>query len=479
MADLDFKIDFDSFNEGLSPLAHIDSKTFTGNKGQASEMKANILSLPAYVQQSPALADLTNGNQAGVVDQLIRFILDKPISASLTYAVGTTKLFKMSPTVVATGGTPSWPQTITNMASGESVIRLGDNLFIFYNTSTVGDIAVMPLATEAIDPDWGSATDQALEKAVHPCASKEDILVFGNGRYLGVYIEGAALLNVQKLDFGEGAEVADVQFYNNMWYVSVNFGEGRRSQIFLYDAAALSNQLSDEVAVGNQRIGFTFVVNGVFYIAYEDKTTGFFAIGWLNGRQITPLRYFVGTLPNHRQKTLYMNTILFLSGSNILSCGSVISQLPIQLSILADGGLATLGGIAAPFGIPIIASTNGTDTHRLAQFSGLSTDSIYKTVFVDTTYARMLGNISTVIVLTKPLAAGAKAEIYLEGNQGESGTITNALEVTGENKTRHVFKTINLKAVEDVRCIINYANGSTSVNCPIRKIILLGNYTER
>lgn len=479
MADLDFKIDFDSFNEGLSPLAHIDSKTFTGNKGQASEMKANILSLPAYVQQSPALADLTNGNQAGVVDQLIRFILDKPISASLTYAVGTTKLFKISPTVVATGGIPSWPQTITNMASGESVIRLGDNLFIFYNTSTVGDIAVMPLATEAIDPDWGSATDKALEKASHPCAAKEDILVFGNGRYLGVYIEGSALLNVQKLDFGEGAEVADVQFYNNMWYVSVNFGEGRRSQIFLYDAAALSNQLSDEVAVGNQRIGFTFVVNGVFYIAYEDKTTGFFAIGWLNGRQITPLRYFVGTLPNHRQKTLYMNTILFLSGANILSCGSVISQLPIQLSILADGGLATLGGIAAPFGIPIIASTNGTDAYRLAQFSGLSTDSIYKTVFVDTTYARMLGNISTVIVLTKPLAVGAKAEIYLEGNQGESGTITNALEVTGENKTRHVFKTINLKAVEDVRCIINYENGSTSVNCPIRKIILLGNYTER
>ncbi|MDD4026982.1 MAG: hypothetical protein PHO75_02220 [Candidatus Shapirobacteria bacterium] len=479
MADNDFVINFDLFNEGLSPLAHIDNKTFTGDNGQASDMKADIISLPGFLQQSPALADLTNGNQAGVVDQLIRFILDKPVSSSVTYAVGTGKLFKLSSTAISSGGSPSWPQTITDMTEGESIIRLGANIFIFYNKSSGGDIATMPIASETIDPDWGSSTDKALEKAVHPCAAKEDIIVFGNGRYLGVYIEGEALLNVQKLDFGEGAEVVDVQFYNNLWYVSVNYGEGRRSQIYLYDASATSNQLSDEVAVGNQRIGFTFVVNGIFYVAYEDKTSGFFAIGWLNGRQITPLRYFTGTLPNHRQKTLYMNTILFLSGANILSCGSVVSQLPIQISILADGGHATLGGIAAPFGTPIIASTNGTDSHRIAKFSGLSVDSLWKSIFVSTTRGRELGNINTIIVFTKPLATGAKAEIYIEGNQAETGTITDAFEVTGENKTMHVFKTINLKAVEDIRCFVDYSNGSSSVQCPIRKIIVLGNFVER
>ena len=474
MSDTNFKIEFDNFNEGLSPLAHIDSKTFVGNRGQAGDMKANLLTLPSYIQQSPALVNLTNGSQAGVVDQLIRFILDKPVSSTVTYGLGTTKLFKLSSTAVSSGGSPSWPQAITNMTEGESVIRLGTNIFIFYNKSSGGDIATMPIASEVIDPDWGSATDKALEKAVHPCASKEDIIVFGNGRYLGVYIEGEALLNVQKLDFGAGAEVVDVQFYNNLWYISVNYGEGRRSQIYLYDASATSNQLSDEVAVGNQRIGFTFVVNGIFYVAYEDKTSGFFAIGWLNGRQITPLRYFVGTLPNHRQKTLYMNTILFLSGANILSCGSVVSQLPIQISILADGGLATLGGIAAPFGTPMIASTNGTDTHQIAQFSGLSKDSIYKTIFVDVTNSRMLGNIHTVIVLTKPLATNAKAEVYLEGNQAESGTITSALSVTGLNKTRHVFKTINLKAVEDIRKIRKGRRGPSRCGLLHRHILRRG-----
>lgn len=480
MTDFDFEINFDSFNEGLSPLAHLDSKTFSGNKGQASEIRADILTNPGFLQQSPSLSNLTNGTQSEVVDQLIRFILDKPVSASVTYGVGTTKLFKISPTSVVSGGTPSWPQSITNMTEGESIIRLGANLFVFYNKSSGGDIAAMPIASEVIDPDWGSSVDQALEKAVHPCAAKEDIIVFGNGRYLGVYIEGSALLDVRKLDFGDGAEIVDVVFHNNLWYIAVNYGEGRRSQIYLYDASALSYQLSDEVAVGNQRIGFLFVTNGILYISYEDKTTGYFAIGYLNGRQITPLRYFAGTLPNHRQKTLYMNTILFLSDEDIFSCGAVVSQLPIQISAIADGGYSTLGAIAAPFGIPIISSSEVVETvgyYRIAQFSGLSKNSLWKSVFVDVAKGRELGKISLVTVMTKPLPSGAKAEVYIEGNQG--AVTSSALSVTGTSKTRHVFRTIDLKAVEDIRCIVNYANASESVNCPIRKIIVSGNFAER
>ena len=483
MADTDFVITIDSFNEGLSPLAHLDSKTFNGNKGQASEIQADILSNPGYLQQSPALVNLTNGSQAGVVDQPINFILDKPVSATVTYAVGDTKLFKLSPTTVISGGTPSWPQAVTTMVDGESVIQLKSNIFVFYNKTSGGDIAVMPISTEVIDPDWGSATDKALEKAIHPCAVKEDIMVFGNGRYLGVYIEGKAILNVQKLDFGDGAEVADVLFYNNLWYIAVNYNEGRRSQIFLYDASATSAQLSDEVAVGNQQIGFLFVTNGILYIAYQDNTTGFFAIGWLSGRQLKPLRYFAGTLPTHRQKCLYMNTILFVSDENLLSCGAVVDQLPIQISNVASGGYDDVGGIAAPFGIPLVASSDVSgeiDYFRIAKFSGLSASGFWKSIFIDVTKERNLGKISTVIVITKPLEANAKAEVTIEGNLGAH--TSNILTVQNEGavvgKTRHVFRTINLPAVEDIRCIISHANSNTTVNCPIRKIIILGNFTE-
>lgn len=475
--DIDFSIEFSSFNEGLAPLAHLDSQTFMGNKGQASEMKADVISNPGFLQQSPALANLTNGTQAGVVDQLIRHILDQPTAADTTYAVGTTKLFKLSSTDVVSGGSPSWPQTISTMTEGESVIRLKANLFVFYNKSSGGDIAAMPLATGVIDNDWGSTTDQTLEKALHPSAAKEDILLFGNGRYVGAYVEGAGSLNVRKLDFGEGAEVADIVFDSNIWWIAVNYGEGRRGQIYLYDGSAISNILADEAGIGNQKIGFLYVLNGIKYVAYDDKTSDGFAIGWLSGRMIKPLRYFAGTLPDHRQKTLYKNTIIFTSGEDIFSCGAAVEQLPVQISKLADGGYATLGGLAAPFGTPMIASSDGAGNYRLAKFSGFTADSQWKSVLVDIAHNRELGKVHTIIVSTKPLAANARADIKLEGNQGDK--VSTPLQVTGTGKSRHIFRSVNLPAVEDLRLVVDYANGDTTNTCPIRKITLLGVFTDR
>src|SRR3989344_7017738 len=98
MSDIDFSIEFSSFNEGMSPLAHLDDKTFKGNRGQASEMQVDIISNPGFLQQSPALADLTNGNQDGVVSELIRFILDRPTADDVTFAIGASKLFKLTST---------------------------------------------------------------------------------------------------------------------------------------------------------------------------------------------------------------------------------------------------------------------------------------------------------------------------------------------------------------------------------------------
>lgn len=473
----EFRIILEEFSDGLAPLAHLDSRTFTGSKGQASAMKADVISNPNFIQQSPALADLTNGTQAGEVDELIRAILDRPTASDTTFAIGETKLFKLSSSAVTSGGSPSWPQTVTDMTEGESVIRLKANLYGFYNKSSGGDILQMPLATEVIDPDWGSSNDAALEDALHPVAAKEDIMVFGNGRYVGVYVEGAATLDVQKLDFGEGAEVADIVFTSNVWYIAVNYGEGRRGQVYLYDGSAISNVLSDEAGLGNQKIGFLFVHNGVVFVAYEDKTSGTFAIGWMSGRQIKPLRYFAGSLPDHRQKTLYKNTILFISDDEIFSCGASVEQLSVQISTLADAGYSNVGGLAAPFGTPMVASSDGDTSYRLAKFSGLSTDSNWKSLSLDVTDGRKLGDITTVIVTTKTLGADARVDLSLEGNQG--AVTSSSFSITGENETRHLLRSIDLNAVEDVRVVIDAENGDASNACPIRKIELLGNFVDR
>lgn len=479
MNDTDFIITLQGFEDGASPLANIDSNTFIGSAGQHSSAKCDLISNPNYIQQSPGLSDLTNGTQAGVVDQLIRHILDKPISSTETYAVGTTKLFKLSSTAVASGGSPSWPQTITSMTSGESVIRLGSNLYVFYNTSSAGDIAQMVLSTGSIDNDWGSTTDTALVDAPHPSAVKEDIMLFGNGQYVGVYMDGVSL-DVQKLDFKAGAEVVDIVFFANVWYIAVNYGEGRRGQVYIYDGSAVNTVLADEVGIGPQEIGFLYVINGIVYVAYRDNTSGFYSVGWLSGRQLKPLRYFSGALPDHRQKTLYKNTILFNSSGDIWSCGAPVDQLPIQVSKLADGGYANLGGLAAPFGTPMIASSDGATNHRIAKFSGYTVDSNWYSVSLDTTKVRNIGKVHTIIVTTAPISGSdARADISIIGNQGASGYTSTALQVTGSNKTRHVFRTIDVKPIEDFKIYINYANGDTTNTVKIRKIEILGNYVEQ
>lgn len=655
MADIDFEIEFEGFNEGQSPLAHLDTKTYIGNKGQASEMKADVVSSPGFVVQSPGLVNLTNGNESGEVDELVRFILDRPTDTDETFAVGTSNFFKLSSSEVEDTG---WPKAITSMTSGESIVRLNNDLFIFYNRASDGDIAVYPLdyqlqekdpgtmaddstvgteswadvndaksrdgdvayadvggvishylkatnfsfdiptdatinginvqvmrgfedggdqsvedhsvkivkggsilsfENKASTADWpeasyddddgwedmayqsyGSKTDlwgttwlysdinssgfgvvisaqegstesggvaridhiritvyytdsseaegeltetwaydndDNLENALHPAAAKEDIIVFGNGRYVGVYVEGSAALDVQKLDFGDGSEVADIVFHSNLWWIAVNYGEGKRGQIYLYDGSAISNILSDEAGVGDQEIGFLYVLNGLVYVAYNDTSSDGFNIGWLSGRQIKPLRYFSGSLPDYRQKALYKNTIIFASSTNIMSMGASVEQLPLQISTLADGGHSTLGGIASPFGTPMIASHDGSTGYRLAKFSGYATDSNWKSVFVDITRGRMLGKIHTIIVSTKALVGDARCDLKLEGNQGE--VESSEFEVSTTDKTRHVFKSVDLKAVEDIRLVLDYANGDTTNTCPIRKVVALGNFVER
>ena len=92
-------------------------------------------------------------------------------------------------------------------------MELKGNLYYFFNKSSGGEIGKFDLAS-TFDHDWGSTvpTGACLAKAPHPVEVKEDIMVFGNGRYLGVYFTDDNKLSPTKLDFGNNNEVADVVF---------------------------------------------------------------------------------------------------------------------------------------------------------------------------------------------------------------------------------------------------------------------------
>ena len=469
----DFQIEYEEFHNGLAPLAHLDKNTLLGNSGQASEMsRVDVISQPGVLKQGPGLSQLTNGN----VDELIEFIMDRSINEGESYGIGESKLYKLIPGEVVDD--LDFPRDIPNCVEGESVIDLNGNLFYFYNKETEGDIGTYENFSSFNDT-WGSNTDKPLQKALHPTAKKEDILVFGNGRYLGTYIEGLGILDTEKLDFGEGSEVADVVFHANSWYIAVNSGakgdNRNSSQIYMYDGSAISNLLTDEAAVGVQRIGFLFTFNGIIYVAYEDLTSDGYSIGYLTGRSIEPLRYFEGSLPTHKQKTLYKNTILFNSGEDIYSCGASVSSLPNQISAIAKGEYETLGALAAPFGTPIIASKDSTSA-SVDMFSGYTTESRWVSIATRVTTGKMLGQVDTLIVHTKPLQENSKCEIRVVGNEKEEES--RWFEISGKGKKRHLIKSIDVHSVVDFNIEIKWEAGSETEDCPIRNIIALGHYVE-
>ena len=473
-----FSISLKDYYAGLSPLAYLDSLTEKGNSGHASVMQ-NVDVLGEFMTQGPGLANLTNGTQASAVTELINFILDKAVSADATYGIGATKLFKISSTAVTNDGT--FPHAITNCTDGESVIDMKGNLYYFYNKASGGDIGKYDLSS-TFDDDWASTTpngSSAIQKAIHPTATKEDIIVFGNGQYVGTYIQGSNTLDVDKLDFGAGNEVADVVFSGNQWMLAVNSGvtgsNRNIGQIYLYDGGALSSILSDEAGVGFQKIGFLYELNGIIYVAYQDLSSAGYTIGYISGRQIKPLAHFTGSLPSFAQKTLYKHTILFLSSGLVWSAGAVVDEFPFSISQLADGGYATVGALACPFGTPMIASTDGATNFKLAKFSGFDVNCLWKSIVIPISKGRNKGFIDEITVLTKALEAGASATVKVEYNQAVSSSSAQTVTTTGQ--TRHIFR-MSIPGVEDMRIFLDWSGGSAAKDVEIRDIIIKGHHYE-
>ncbi len=472
------------FYVGFGQFAFFNSLTEDGSPGAASAM-TNIDLLADRLTQGPGLASLINGTQAGSVTELINHILDQAVASGVTYGVGTTKLFQITPTTVTGGLMTPWPHTITGCTSGQSTEIFNGSLYYFYNKASGGDIGKYDLSSTFTD-NWGSTVPTGaalLQNAPHPCDKKEDILLFGNGRYVGVYFNSSNVLTVNKLDFGNDATVADVLFNSSQWYLAVNSGitgtNRTEGQIYVYDGAAITTLLADEAGVGMMRIGFMYRLNGVIWIAYQDISSPGFIIGYISGKQIKPMARFTGTLPTYAQKTLYKGTILFLSGQSIYSAGAFIDTVPFQLSQHASGGYATTGAIAAPFGNPMIASSDGAGNFKLAQFSGYDTNCVWKSLVFPMSMGKQKAMIDDIVVLTNSLGAGARCDLTIETNQA-SVLSTPVNQITTAGKRRHYFNKFGLPSggAEDLRMSLDFSSGSTTNPVQIRGILVTGHWVE-
>src|SRR3990167_6250085 len=382
-------------HRGFCPKYYENSYPSFGNKGQAGDMRNMSLMDPSVLSPGPGMAELTNGDQGGAVTTLIKGILRHAVSADVSFAVGGAKLYKFSSTAVNSGGSPSWPRTITDNGSelGEDVCYYQSKLYYSYNqTGAVGNIGQYDLSS-TFDDDWYetvATSGAALQSAPHQ-------MINGGGAVMyitqGIYIAtlDGTTASPQGLDFFVNAQVVTISWNYNRVICGVNRpnltgATANQSAVYRWDGFSTSWE-GDPIEV-NGRIGAFYTKNGITYIWYEEFEAGTARLkfGMLSSGRIEPIRSFSGSLPLYYQVGGLGDFIIWLSGQRLYAFGPLSGEIKSDMFQLMSPQYATAGGLATPFGKVLIAS-NATTNYSLEYESGYATDAYYYTLLWQTAHS--------------------------------------------------------------------------------------------
>lgn len=475
-----WKIDIKAPFLGFAPAYYKNSYPVFGNRAHAGAMQNVDITDPTFITQGPTLANLTNGTQAGVVTTLIKHILEIPTASDVTWGVGGAKLYKISSTAVTSDA--NYPHTIDKAAvtgeDGESVAHYNGILYYFYNHSgSAGDIGKLTIATNTFDDDWGSTVPtgaSALTNAPHPTVLGGDgIIYFGNGPSVGYYDALTNTLSAAELDLNVDVEVVDLLWEKDMLTIATNnpniaTGNANNGVIYTWNTTASSFQ--EPIIEVPGRIGSLIKKNGRIFVFYQDLSDSAFKLGYIAGDTVQELSSFSGSLPLFYQKTHYKNLISFVSSRSIYLWGASSNQVPIALSQFADGGNATVGALANPFGTPMVASYDGATSYRLAKLSTYDVSCNWKSLMFDVSTSM----IDKIKVHFEPTASGSQCDFTITYNRGVPSAHTVG-SVSHTNESGKIKKTFYPKLkVDDFRFEMNWANGSSTNPLKIRKVEITG-----
>lgn len=470
-------------NGGFAPAWYKETYPSYGNKNQAGTMTNCDLTNPGYICQGPGLAALTDGTQAAAVTTLIKGIEDAAVTDGYTYGTGGAKLYQFTNTAVTNAGI--WPHTIDKETVtgelGEDVCYYQGALYYSYNHSgAAGDIGKYDM-TSTFDDDWGSTVPTgkaALSSTPHQIiAGGNDLMYIANGAYVTSYDGDASEFQPQALDLPTGTVVQSIAWNNGKLWISAikpNLTGSNKVTGSLYLWDGTSDSWEYEIPMIGA-IGGLYTKNGVLFVFYQDITsTGGYKLGYYSDGTIVDLANYTGALPAFYQITGYKDYIIWDSNGSIFAFGSGDKDLPTKLFQLADSGYSTVGGVACPFGTPIIAS-NQTTSYQLAKFSGYDVSSTWKSLMFDITGSGSVSKIDSVRFNFEKLESGARVDWSLVNNQGTT-IYSDTISYAKLGAVTTVLYKINGKITENFRIELNYANGSASKTVNIKGIKVFGAY---
>lgn len=474
-----WNINITDFNGGYAPNWWRETYPSYGNKNMAGAMQNCDLTNPNSVTQGPGLATLTAGAQDGAVTTLIKGILKRATSSNVSYGVGGAKLYQFSATAVTNAG--NFPHTIDKGTVtgelGEDVAEYQGNLYYSYNHSgSAGDIGQFNLDA-TFDDDWGSTVPTgatALGSYPHQMiAAGNDTLYIANGKYVTEW-NGTTFVK-QSLDLPTGSVIASIAWAGNRLWIAANRpnltgANNNVSSIYSWDGTSTS--WDDEIIVGGM-VSALYVKNGNVFVWYSDiSSTGGYKLGYLNGNQIIDLANFTGALPNYYSVSEYQDYLIWDSNGLIFAWGSGGKNLTTKLFQFCDGGHATVGGISAPFGTPMIAS-NVTTSYKLAKFSGYDTACYWKSLMFNLRKDKTMPLIQGIVINVEPMSANSRTDITLRDSKG-TALFTHPISNTLQGTETSINIPLNI-STNNFRVEFDWTNGNATNPCKVKSILVYGN----
>ena len=458
-----FRITINNFLGGFCPLYWKSDYPSYGNKNMASRMKDIDLTDPSAIKQGPNVASLS-----GSFTDLIRSIMQTAYAPDETYAIGGAKLYNLSSsgiigTPITLGGTDP---------VGEDVKHYHGSVYYTYNHSTAGEMG------KDDDVDFLSTVPSvgkfSLQKGVpHPLeVGGDDILYVGNGHLVSTYDVTNDLATESAIDLPDDCVVIDIKYYLQKLYITVNrpnlSGENRTYQsIYIWDT--VSESWDNEIP----RLGKTggmIKKDGLLFIFYEDITSpGSGRLGYVDGSAIKRVAQFDGSLPNYYQITEREGYISWVSDNLIYCWGAGSGNLPARLFQFMRGKYDTVGGIAAPFGKLLVASTDGTN-YDLSKESNYQTDSYWKSMLFFISQGVRKGVITDVYIDFDKLVSGASFTFKLVDDTGTTIYSKTISYSTDGAITKKILRMV--KRAENISVELDWSGGISTAPVGIKSIII-------
>lgn len=466
---------------GLIP-SYYDSSLFYGGNNQFAQISQSISFLnPDVLTQGKNGTALTNGTQAGNVSNSVAHF-SNPTATGKIYAVGENSAFPITTSTVGTR------IDIDNGGSEDATacVVAGAYAYVFYSKGASGDIARITVASEAIDPDWGSTVPTgaaALQGSVSFSAILAEgagKIYFTNGQYVGYYDYINDILDPQALDFQANSVAVDLVWDSDVVSIAVNNPDisavNTYGRIYTWVGNESASSYQEPIIDAPGKIGSLLVKNGVKFVFYDNVVDSRFCLGYVGANSISEVASFSGSLPKFGDACVWKNHILFKAGNNqVMAWGASNAQIPTALYPIFYTSY-TIGAISYNLSNFFVASSSGSN-YQIAQATNYASGGYAYTKWFDVASSV----VDKIKFYFRPLASNARIDLGLRYDQlGEATTTLYLGDINYADDANRYNKTFDInKELDNFSLYLDFTNSDTTNPIEITKIRIYGRPIER